>query len=115
MRVLVCGSRTWANARVIITRLDQLPDGAAIIEGGAPGADSIAGAYANSRGLPHVMVPANWTMYGKAAGPIRNGWMLDLQPNLVIAFQHNSSRGTQNTIDQARQRGIPVEIHEEPL
>lgn len=36
--------------------------------------------------------------------------MLGLEPDLVIAFS-TGSRGTQFTIDQARKRGIPVEIH----
>lgn len=41
----------------------------------------------------------------------RNLAMLDEKPDLVIAFQINGSAGTQHTIDQARKRGIPVEVH----
>jgi hypothetical protein len=37
--------------------------------------------------------------------------MLDLAPGLVIAFHADGSRGTQDTIDEARRRGIPVEVH----
>jgi hypothetical protein len=36
--------------------------------------------------------------------------MLDTGPDLVLAFQRNGSRGTQHTIDEARARGIPVEV-----
>jgi hypothetical protein len=111
VKVVVCGSRDWTDAAAIADRLDKLP-WPFIIEGGAEGADNIAGNYAVRRGLPHATVPANWLRYGKRAGHLRNGWMLDLQPDLVIAFQRNGSRGTQNTIDEARRRGIPVEVIE---
>jgi hypothetical protein len=36
--------------------------------------------------------------------------MLDDEPDRVLAFQRNGSRGTQHTIDEARRRGIPVEV-----
>jgi hypothetical protein len=39
--------------------------------------------------------------------------MLDTKPDLVLAFQRDGSRGTQHTIDEARKRGIPVEVHVE--
>jgi hypothetical protein len=54
--------------------------------------------------------PANWERYGRHAGLERNLEMLDTNPDLVIAFQRNRSRGTQHTIDQARKRGIAVEV-----
>ena len=54
--------------------------------------------------------PADWDTYGKQAGFIRNIQMLDEKPDLVIAFQKNASRGTQHTINEARKRGIPVEV-----
>jgi ABC-type Fe3+-hydroxamate transport system substrate-binding protein len=41
---------------------------------------------------------------------MRNAAMLDLQPDLVIAFS-NGSPGTNSTMTEARRRGIPVEVH----
>jgi len=57
------------------------------------------------------MMPAMWRN-GNGAGHARNRAMLDLRPDLVISFQRNGSRGTQGTIDEARRRGIDVEVHE---
>lgn len=51
-----------------------------------------------------------WESFGQRAGYLRNLAMLQLEPDLVIAFT-NGSPGTQHTIDEARRRGIPVEIH----
>lgn len=111
MKILVTGSREWKEANVIANILSQYPH-AMIIEGCARGADMLAGDYAVANGLPHVMVPANWNHYGLAAGPIRNSWMLDLYPNLVIAFHHDleNSKGTKNCIKQAGVYNIPVRL-----
>ena len=83
-----------------------------IIEGGARGVDSWAGSFAEEHGYPHIKVTANWGFYHRAAGAIRNSWMLDLQPDLVIAFHPDleHSKGTKDTVTKARARGIPVEV-----
>lgn len=113
-KVLICGSRDWTDAAVIRERIADLPDGSIVIEGGAQGADASARRFAESRDLfvAEVRVTEHhWHRYGKSAGHKRNHAMLDLGPDLVIAFQCNGSRGTQGTIDEARRRGIPVEVH----
>lgn len=117
MKVLVCGSRDWTNAEAIYDRLESLVpvepwlEGPTIMHGDARGADKIAADIALDLGLWVEAYPADWERHGKAAGPIRNLQMLDQQPDLVIAFQRNGSRGTQHTIDEARKRGIPVEVY----
>lgn len=112
MRVLVCGSRYWNNWLMLKERLDRLPETAYIIEGGAKGADLMAREYAIGRGLAYREIRADWAIHGKAAGPIRNRLMLDLNPELVIAFHENisESKGTLDTVTEAKRRGIPVEV-----
>lgn len=110
-RVLVCGSRDWADRGRIKRRLADLPDNTVVIVGGAPGADTFAQHEAHRRGLHVAIVPALWQRYRASAGPRRNRAMLDLAPGLVIAFHADNSRGTQDTIDEARRRSIPVEVH----
>lgn len=108
--VLVCGSRDWEDRDAINQRIAELPEGSVVIQGGARGADIMARHAAVLAGLHWAEVPAQWHQHGKRAGVIRNRVMLDLKPELVIAFQCNGSRGTQHTIDEARRRGIPVEV-----
>jgi len=115
VRVLVCGSRDWTSASTIRGRLKKLPKDVTIIEGGARGADSVAREVARNLGLDVITVWANWEKYGKKAGPIRNGRMLDmLDPNedMVIAFHPDLSfsRGTVDTVTRAEKRGIKVEV-----
>jgi cell division ATPase FtsA len=114
MKILVCGSRDWDDFDAIANRLckyaaDILP--VVILHGGAAGADGIAGAAARLLRFEVRVFRPDWSEHGKRAGILRNLQMLDEQPDLVIAFQRNGSRGTQHTINEARRRGIPVEVH----
>jgi SLOG family YspA-like protein len=122
MRVLVCGSRDWGRPTVISRRFELLRDEhehVAIIHGAASrkrrgiesSADMLADHFARYYGFVVQPFPADWEKHGKRAGILRNLQMLDEQPDLVLAFQRDGSRGTQHTIDEARRRGIPVEVH----
>lgn len=110
MRVLVTGSRTWADTLVIRERLSQLPDDAIVIHGDAMGADRIADAQAVMLGLLTERHPALWERYGKRAGFIRNQEMVDAGADLVLAFWDGESKGTAHTIEMAKTAGIPVEV-----
>lgn len=112
MIVLVCGDRFWTDEGKIRERLGKLPAGTTVIHGAQRGADSLAGQVAKGFGLKVRGFPADWTKYGKAAGPIRNREMLDQKPDLVIAFHPNleGSKGTKDTVTEAWRRGIPVEL-----
>lgn len=110
MRVLICGSRTWSDVMAIAERIRQLPADAFVISGGARGADTCADYFARYRGLGTRVYPANWDVYGVRAGIVRNRQMLDSNPDLVIAFWDGESRGTKHTIDEAKARGIPLEV-----
>lgn len=108
MKVLVCGGRDYADEEHLTAVLDRLyaadPE-MCIIHGGAPGADTMAGQWAKERGLPVLQCDANWVYYGKAAGPIRNQWMLQYgQPDLVVAFP--GGRGTADMVTRAKLAGI---------
>lgn len=121
MRILVTGSREWddmdsieAAINAVLLETQSRPRDVFLIHGGARGADTWAGRVAKKLGLREIIMPANWEAYGKAAGPLRNNWMLDLEPNIVLAFHPDlkSSRGTRHCVEQARRRGIPVRLHQ---
>ena len=112
MRVLVCGSRHFTDYDLLEKVLDEY-DITVVIEGEARGADTLARTYAERRGLDVCAFPAQWDKHKKAAGPIRNTQMLvEGLPEIVIAFLAKDSRGTQNMIDQARKKGIKVDVVE---
>lgn len=124
LTIIACGARDWHNSGVIWGTLDELrarePE-LNVIEGRCRGADRIAGAWAarnRARGVGWVPFPARWTIFGKAAGPIRNQEMLDrlLEARdlghevLVVAFHDalEQSRGTKDMVRRARKAGVPV-------
>lgn len=124
MKVLVCGSRTFKDYRLLRQVLGGLAI-TGIIEGGARGADRLARQYAEESGIPVQTFPAKWDEHGKSAGPIRNAQMLaEGLPDEVIAFlgpvaiqefqyglsDSKYSRGTKNMIDQAIKAGVPVTV-----
>ena len=114
MLVLVCGDRNWIDYERVYNRLKQLPLNTTVIEGGCKGADLLGREAALKLGFDVIEFPANWVRHGKVAGPVRNAQMLDLSPELVIAFHPNLkvSKGTADCVRQARKRQIPIEVIE---
>jgi hypothetical protein len=109
MRVLVCGGRTFGDWELLVGVLDGLKpmQASVIIHGAAPGADTLAGRWAELRRVPIESFPAEWEKHGRAAGPIRNAQMLaEGKPDLVVAFP--GGRGTANMCKQARAAGVEV-------
>lgn len=106
MRVLVCGGRDYRGYEVLARALNN--EGPThVICGGASGADEMAAIWANNNSIPHSIYPANWSRDGKAAGPIRNAFMLaDGKPDLVLAFP--GGRGTADMVKKARAAGVEV-------
>lgn len=114
MLVLCSGSREVFDpeqARSLIAqRLEQLPKGTTIMHGHAQkGVDSWVDGIAYALGFEVNRYPADWTL-GKHAGHVRNELMLDLRPDLVLAFWNGSSPGTKGVIKGAKKRGIELEV-----
>jgi hypothetical protein len=113
MRLLVFGDRNW-KSYLPIEREIKRRDPDVVIEGEAPGADSLARLVCESHDIAVVKFPADWRKYGRAAGPIRNRQMLDEgKPDEAIGFHANiaKSKGSKNMKEQCEKRGIPVTIY----
>lgn len=103
---LVCGGRDFSDVSAIRDALNSRSV-TAIVHGGAKGADSLAGSWAQDHGIAEIVINPQWRFYGKSAGAIRNGWMLEfVRVDEVLAFK--GSTGTANMVRQARVAGIPV-------
>lgn len=110
MRILVTGARDWDDVGEIYTQLfPYMCVGNVLVHGGCPtGADAIANKIWREKGLAVEVYPAEWKMYGRAAGPIRNKLMVDSKPDLVLAFRFVESRGTKNCVMLARKANLRV-------
>lgn len=119
MRVLVCGSRDYADKERLFHILDevlmeaaQMDDGITLIHGAARGADSLADQWGRKCSPVEIeRYPADWDRYGRRAGYVRNKQMLDEgRPDMVIAFYSSvdKSRGTSMMVDIAQRASVPV-------
>ena len=107
---IICGGRDFADQEMFdsamgdLIRLRGMP--CVIVEGDAPGADRMAGRWAERHAIDLRVEPADWKTHGRAAGPIRNAKMLEHNPQLVVAFP--GGRGTAGMVRLSRDAGVDV-------
>ena len=116
MKILVCGGRDYRDTKFICEILDSYlndyPHSLSIIEGGAPGADLVAQLWAERHHVPCVTIPADWKRYGLSAGPVRNQRMIDMKPDVVLAFPSGMlPDGTYDTINRATHADILTYVY----
>lgn len=105
MKVIVCGGRDFRDRALLNLILNSM-DITTVIHGAARGADQMAGSWAEAKGIPTVVMPAEWGKYGRSAGPVRNMEMLKCGPDLVVAFP--GGKGTAHMVNAAKKAGVPV-------
>lgn len=120
MRILITGSRNWTDRQALEDAIFEAiaehyaEQGAVdhkditIVHGAAPGADELAGGVADDWGFVNEPHPADWKKYGKAAGPVRNQEMADLDADVCLAFPDADSRGTLDCMARCTVTGIDV-------
>lgn len=116
MRVIVAGSRGFTDQMTAFHELDKLFEGKAVkvVSGKAPGADLLGELWAQARGHALKCFPAEWDLYGKQAGYLRNVEMAkyarEQEEGMLVAFWNGHSRGTEHMIRIAREKGLKVVV-----
>lgn len=128
MIVLVAGGRDYTNYARICEVLDDVLASSPtahirIVNGGARGADQLSTTWAKMRGEEWIEVPVaknpehqveikamfNWVTHGKAAGPLRNGWMLSTHnPDYAVVFPGND--GTLDMLTKLFYAEVPTRV-----
>lgn len=107
---VVCGGRDYFRRHRVFQILDAAVERLGLTElasGLAAGADTDARLWAEARGVPFTGFKADWNLYGRGAGIIRNRVMLaEFAPEVVIAFP--GGRGTADCVSRAQGMGIRV-------
>jgi len=118
MKILITGDREWTDVEAVVAALEGFPPGTILVHGACRGADLTCAAVAESLGFIIKAYPADWNTYGRAAGPIRNQQMLNVE-NVVeepidecIAFHNNieNSRGTKDMISRCSRANIKTRL-----
>ncbi len=113
MKLIIAGSR---DAKVTVKDIDDWIRAhnlkpTLIISGGSGNVDLTGEKWAKENNIPVRVFPADWTKYGKSAGPRRNIQMAEFGDSL-LAFWDVNSRGTANMIENMNQLDKPVYIVE---
>lgn len=115
-KVLVCGGRDYRDRdriyQVLDAYLSRIGPDMLLINGGAPGADTIAREWAVDRRVDHLTLYAKWDLFGRSAGPIRNRAMAKKKPKRILAFHPDlaKSKGTRDMIKVAQKLGIKYKV-----
>lgn len=125
--LLVAGSRGFNDYATLEAQCDKLIAARSggkqvvIVEGGARGADELAGQYAKNRGYELVVMKADWDKFGKSAGYRRNEAMhLKIasctgdNDRACICFWDGESRGTKHNFMLAEDYKNPIFVYGYP-
>ncbi len=109
MKVIIAGSRDIKDYQLLKIAIAKSEfDITEVVSGGAAGVDFLGEQWAKEHGVLLTRFPADWSAYGKAAGPIRNEQMAAYvgKEGGLLALWDGKSRGTSNMIDQAEKYGL---------
>lgn len=114
---MIIGSRSFNDYELLKNKCDYLlqnKSGVVIVSGGASGADALAKQYAKERGYFYKEFSADWNLYGKRAGYIRNRQMHEYlskqEDRGVIAFWDGQSKGTTHSFELAKEFDNPMRV-----
>jgi hypothetical protein len=104
MIIGVTGGRDYDNWDAVCEAMQEMRP-TRLVVGDAAGADALVRRWARERCVPATVLFANWSRFGKMAGPERNQRIISASECLV-AFP--GGRGTADCVRRAEAKGIAV-------
>lgn len=108
MKLIVAGGRNYVFTDSNFDDLEALCNTFSVTEiitGGASGADYWGKLFAEEMGIHNHEMPAQWDVFGPAAGPIRNKYMAK-RADAVVLFP--GGKGTASMLKEASLAEIKV-------
>lgn len=117
IRILITGSRSWDNIDYIRLAFMELAEEhgqhITLVSGACPtGADRLGEIVAAELGWNIELYPADWAKYGNRAGFVRNSQMIDTEPDMVVGFVRNKSKGASMTVNLGKKKNIFTIVHD---
>lgn len=110
MKVIIAGSRGVTSYRTVKDAVRASGFNITeVVSGTAKGVDMLGEKWAQKNKKKIKRFPAIWSLFGYAAGPIRNVQMADYADALVAVWD-GKSPGTRNMIRVAEAAGIKVYV-----
>lgn len=114
-KIIIAGGRDFNDydllkkeASRFLNTLD-IDSGLEIVSGGAKGVDAMGERFAQENDFAVKLFPADWSKYGRSAGPKRNKQMAEYATHL-IAFWNGESKGTKSMITLAKKNDLNVTV-----
>lgn len=118
-KVIIAGSRSFDDYKLLKEKMDLFLknkidknkpcSNIEIVSGTARGADTLGEKYAKEKGFALKKFPANWDLYGKKAGYIRNREMRDYA-DVCVVFWDGESKGSKHMINLAKEDNMPIRV-----
>ena len=85
IKTIIAGSRGFCNEQYLFDALKELPwQITEVVSGRAKGADQLGEKWARKHHIPCRFFPADWSLHGAKAGPIRNHQMAQYAEAVVV-------------------------------
>ncbi len=125
LRIIVAGGRDFQNYNLLSSTLETYiremqsmnisENQIVFISGTARGADTLGEQFARQQNYIVKQFPANWNLFGKRAGYIRNEQMAKYSVangnrGVLFAFWDGQSKGTKHMIELARKYSLEVHV-----
>ncbi len=112
MKVIIAGSQSITDYHEVVKAVeDSQFNITTIISGRCPhGVDALGERWAEEHSLPIEKYPAQWRLYGKSAGYMRNKTMAHNADGLVLIWD-GKSPGSKNMLKEARSLKLKIWIH----
>jgi hypothetical protein len=108
LKVIIAGSRSITDYETVAQAIKESGFSVSeVVSGLAVGPDTFGKWWAEEQGVPIIEFPAEWKIYGKRAGYLRNEEMAQYADALVAVWD-GKSPGTKHMIDIARRAGLEV-------
>lgn len=106
MKVIIAGDRNIDNMDIVKSAIVKSRFHITeVVCGMCRGVDILGRQWAIENNIPVKEFPANWSKFGRAAGPIRNREMAEYADALIAILMPNSV-GTKNMIQTAAKVGL---------
>lgn len=110
MKVIIAGTRDVSDYKLVVESIERSGYNITeVVSGCATGVDRLGEQWARANDIPVKEMPANWTLEGRKAGPMRNKAMADYADAAIIIWDGKSA-GTRNMIENMIRRKKPYHI-----
>lgn len=111
MRTIIAGWREFDDYELLKQIIEESGfEISLILSGRCPGTDYLGERFASEKNILNDFYPANWSLYGTKAGPIRNQEMAD-NADALIAILHPQSKGTLDMIKRAVNKNLKIYVY----